>query len=108
MLRIALATAALMLATAAQAQTTTTTETRTCKNNFMGGGTTCTTTTQQGSGSPGAGTAMRLSRQELADQATRIAKWEEACQPKLAYDRYGVARYTYARPDCEMGLVDGQ
>ena len=49
--------------------------------------------------------AVNLSRQELSDQATRIARWEEACKPKLNYDRYGVARYSYARPECELGLT---
>jgi hypothetical protein len=66
MLRIALAIAAVVLATSAQAQTT---ETRTCRYNSFGGGYTCSTTTGMSSGS----TALNLSRQELADQATRVA-----------------------------------
>ena len=101
MLRIALAvvaaTVAASLVTSAQAQTQTS-----CKRNFMGGGSTCTTATMQ---MPTPTPALNMTHQEFVSQADRIAKWEEACRPKLTRDKYGVSRYSYAHPDCEHGLT---
>lgn len=31
-------------------------------------------------------------------------RWVEHCQPTIHQDRYGVARYHYARPGCEFGV----
>ena len=31
-------------------------------------------------------------------------RWVERCQPTIHQDRYGVARYHYARPGCEFGV----
>ena len=101
MLRIALVAAAVTvaaaLATSAQAQTMTT-----CKRNFVGGGETCTTTQMQ---MPTPTPQLGMSHKDFVDQADRIAKWEAACQPKLARDKYGVSRYSYAHPDCEHVLT---
>jgi hypothetical protein len=88
------------LATPVQAQTQTTTQT--CTRNFVGSGSTCTTTTQQGSAQ---NPALKMTRQEVVDEAARVAKWEEVCKPRISRDRYGVARYSYAQPDCEHGLT---
>jgi hypothetical protein len=86
------------LATPVQAQQTTT---QTCKRNFVGGGETCTTTVQNGTGQA----PQKITRQEAIDETARIAKWEEVCKPRISRDRYGVARYSYAQPDCEYGLT---
>lgn len=32
-----------------------------------------------------------------------LAAWEERCKPVIKKDRYGVRRYSYAKPGCEFG-----
>lgn len=38
-----------------------------------------------------------------AEAAERERLWVAHCDPKIAFDRYGVARYYYAAAGCEFG-----
>jgi hypothetical protein len=42
---------------------------------------------------------------EKNQSAERDHKWEQRCQPVIAQDRYGVARYQYSAPGCEFGVI---
>lgn len=35
----------------------------------------------------------------------RERRWVDRCRPTIVQDQYGVARYTYALPSCEFGVV---
>ncbi len=43
---------------------------------------------------------------EKALSAERDRKWEARCRPAVFQDRYGVARYRYAAPGCEFGVIE--
>lgn len=43
---------------------------------------------------------------ERAHAAERERKWERRCQPTIQQDRFGVARYQYAAPGCEFGVIE--
>jgi hypothetical protein len=43
--------------------------------------------------------------QEIAEANARERKWREHCAPQLKQDRYGVMRYTYAAPNCDLGRL---
>ncbi len=40
---------------------------------------------------------------EMQAAEARDRQWQERCRPSIRYDRYGVARYVYARRGCEFG-----
>jgi 1-aminocyclopropane-1-carboxylate deaminase/D-cysteine desulfhydrase-like pyridoxal-dependent ACC family enzyme len=46
-----------------------------------------------------------LSEAEIAANREREEKWRERCNPVAERDRYGVARYVYAKPGCEFGAT---
>ncbi len=41
---------------------------------------------------------------ERAQANEEDQRWVARCRPTLRQDRYGVARYHYARPGCEFGV----
>jgi len=41
---------------------------------------------------------------QKAQAAAREQKWIKRCQPVVARDGYGVARYHYSAPGCEFGV----
>lgn len=41
--------------------------------------------------------------EETAASAARDRRWVERCRPALRQDRYGVSRYYYAAPNCDVG-----
>ena len=43
---------------------------------------------------------------ERTPSAERDHKWQQRCQPTIIQDRYGVARYRYAAPGCEFGVIE--
>ena len=43
---------------------------------------------------------------ERARSAERDRKWEARCHPGIVQDRYGVARYQYAAPGCDFGIIE--
>lgn len=43
---------------------------------------------------------------ERRHSAERDRKWEERCRPVIRQDRFGVARYSYAAPGCEFGVIE--
>ena len=45
-----------------------------------------------------------VSAEERARAAEEDRRWVARCRPTLRQDRYGVARYQYARPGCEFGV----
>ncbi len=42
---------------------------------------------------------------EKAHASERDRRWELRCRPVIVQDIYGVARYRYAAPGCEFGIV---
>ncbi len=44
--------------------------------------------------------------EEHARAAEREHRWEQRCKPIVRQDRFGVARYWYAAPGCEFGILD--
>lgn len=46
------------------------------------------------------------SDEERRHSAERDRKWQERCRPVIAQDHYGVARYSYAAPGCEFGIIE--
>jgi hypothetical protein len=42
---------------------------------------------------------------EQAQYDARDHKWVERCHPVIRQDHYGVARYYYAAPGCEFGVI---
>jgi hypothetical protein len=44
--------------------------------------------------------------QEEADTAERERKWMARCRPIIHQDQYGVGRYYYAAPGCEVGRIE--
>ena len=42
---------------------------------------------------------------EKAQYDARDRKWVERCHPVIRQDHYGVARYYYAAPGCEFGVI---
>lgn len=44
-----------------------------------------------------------ISEEEARRSEARDRKWMSYCKPVLVEDRYGVARYRYAKPGCEFG-----
>ena len=46
-----------------------------------------------------------VTEEERTRAAERDRKWEQRCHPAIAQDRYGVARYEYAAPGCEFGVI---
>jgi len=44
-----------------------------------------------------------LDADDLQAQRERERAWEAHCHPIVDFDRYGVARYTYAHASCEFG-----
>lgn len=46
-----------------------------------------------------------LNDTERTRAAERDRKWEERCRPTIAQDRFGVARYHYAAPGCDFGII---
>lgn len=47
-----------------------------------------------------------VSDEERTRSAEREKKWEQRCQPVVAQDRYGVARYQYAAAGCDLGEIE--
>jgi hypothetical protein len=45
----------------------------------------------------------RTSDTERGFSTDRERRWEQHCRPQIALDRYGVPRYLYAAPGCELG-----
>jgi hypothetical protein len=43
--------------------------------------------------------------EERAQYDARDRKWVERCHPVIVQDHYGVARYRYAAPGCEFGVI---
>jgi hypothetical protein len=43
---------------------------------------------------------------EKARATERDQKWLARCRPVIAQDRYGVPRYHYAAPGCDLGVVE--
>jgi hypothetical protein len=43
---------------------------------------------------------------EKALSADRERKWQARCRPAVFQDAYGVARYEYAAPGCEFGVIE--
>ncbi len=41
--------------------------------------------------------------QEAKESMAQDRKWVSFCKPVVFTDRYGVSRYSYARPGCEFG-----
>lgn len=44
-----------------------------------------------------------LTRDEIAEQDAKIAKWEAFCKPTKTYDSDGIGRLSYAQKGCEFG-----
>ena len=42
---------------------------------------------------------------EEAEAAERERRWVARCRPIIQQDQYGVARYRYAAPGCEYGVI---
>jgi len=42
---------------------------------------------------------------EEAEAAERERRWVARCRPVIRQDQYGVARYRYAAPGCEYGVI---
>jgi hypothetical protein len=42
---------------------------------------------------------------EEAEAAERERRWVARCRPIIRQDQYGVARYRYAAPGCEYGVI---
>jgi hypothetical protein len=42
---------------------------------------------------------------EEAEVAERERRWVARCRPIILQDQYGVARYRYAAPGCEYGVI---
>lgn len=40
---------------------------------------------------------------DAAESATREQRWANRCRPQLRQDQYGVTRYYYAAPNCDLG-----
>jgi hypothetical protein len=40
---------------------------------------------------------------DAAESATREQRWANRCRPQLRQDQYGVSRYYYAAPNCDLG-----
>jgi hypothetical protein len=47
-----------------------------------------------------------VTQEDRALATEREHKWEQRCRPVVAQDRYGVARYRYAAPGCEFGILN--
>jgi hypothetical protein len=43
---------------------------------------------------------------EGAEAAESERRWTARCRPIIQQDRHGVARYHYAAPGCEYGVID--
>jgi len=43
---------------------------------------------------------------ERARREARDRKWVARCHPVIEHDRLGVARYRYAAPGCEFGVIE--
>lgn len=48
-------------------------------------------------------TRLRTGPTDEQEIEARERAWSERCRPSLVYDRYGVGRYVYAAPGCELG-----
>ncbi len=48
----------------------------------------------------------RQSEEEREAAEARDRHWVERCRPVIRQDRYGMPRYSYAAPGCELGLLD--
>jgi len=44
--------------------------------------------------------------EDRARAVEREHRWVNRCKPVVAQDRYGVARYRYAAPGCEFGVIE--
>ena len=51
------------------------------------------------------GVAGPRNAQEEADTAERERKWMARCRPIVQQDQFGVGRYYYAAPGCEVGRI---
>lgn len=49
------------------------------------------------------GNGAQMTAAELAEQAERIRKWEDFCQPVGTVDSLGVTRLSYKYEGCEFG-----
>ncbi len=47
-----------------------------------------------------------LGDDEKALAERRDRQWMDRCRPVIRQDRYGIARYRYAAPGCEFGVVE--
>jgi len=130
-LRLLLAVAFTVFVSVASAQTTTTSTTRYEKNRMVStdadGSVTTVTRSRGDNGSDVYTTERTDAPRKLADilrdfppsralrrherdgvwtgyqGSPRDVAWMESCRPSLVTDRYGMARYVYAKPGCETG-----
>lgn len=73
----------------------------------LGGGGTLNCMVRWGeAGDPYVRTVPQPIGEERSRSAERDRKWQERCRPTISQDAYGVARYHYAAPGCEFGVIE--
>ena len=63
----------------------------------------CVKTWREGVSNPHIISVGPRTHDDKVDSAERERLWVAYCQPALRQDRYGVSRYSYAKPGCEFG-----
>jgi hypothetical protein len=66
----------------------------------------CVATFRRGRFNPHVINAPGQSAEEREAAEARDRHWVERCQPVIRQDRYGMPRYSYAAPGCELGRLD--